>query len=298
MSASDPRKMALQIAGLRAGESQLPEEERVFYDPYAEFFFSEEIREHFKNVSVVRSERAKYEEMMPGVNGAVAARIRFMDELAKRETADGLRQLVIIGAGYDTRAYRFEEVKERVAVFEVDHPMTQAVKVDVIREIFGDLPDHVTYTPVVFGEDRMDQKLMESGYNPDLKSLFILEGLMMYIPPPAVDGLLQFIVNASGPGSGLAADCFSKAVVEGASPLKEARVLKQFVEEEGSSLMFGIEESEMGAFFESRGFHPVTTVTTEECKEKFFRGASKSRAVSEMFTFIHAVVDSEKKGER
>ncbi len=291
MSSRDPRKMALQIAGLRAGESRLPEDERVFHDPYAEYFFSDEVREQFRDVSAVRAERARYEEMLPGVNGAVAARIRFMDELLKRETSDGLRQLVIIGAGYDTRAYRFEEVKEQVAVFEVDHPVTQEVKIDVIRKIFGDLPDHVTYTPVIFGEDRLDQKLLENGFNPGLKTLFIVEGLLMYIPPPAVDGLLQFIVNASGPGSALTADCFSKTVVEGASPLKEARVLRQFVEKEGAPLMFGVEESEMAAFFENRGFHPVTIVTAEECKEKYFRGAGKIRTVSKMFNFIHAVVN-------
>ncbi|MCP4692068.1 MAG: SAM-dependent methyltransferase [Desulfobacterales bacterium] len=292
MSSIDPRKMALQIAGFRAGESQLPEDERVFYDPYAECFFSDEEREHFKDVSVVRTERAKYEAVMPGVPGAMAARVRFLDELLKREAADGLQQLVIIGAGYDTRAYRFEEVKEGVAVFEVDHPMTQAVKVDVIRKIFGALPDHVTYTPVIFGEERLDEKLIENGYDPGRKTLFILEGLTMYIPPPAMDGLLQFIVHASGPGSALAADCFSKAVVDGTSPLKEARVLRQFVENEGSQLMFGIEETEMEAFFENRGFHPVTALTPDDCKEKYFRGVSKNRTVSKMFTFVHAVVNS------
>jgi O-methyltransferase involved in polyketide biosynthesis len=51
--------------------------------------------------------------------------------------------VVIIGAGFDTRAYRFEDLKENVKVFEVDHPVTQQVKVAKINEIFGELPDHV-----------------------------------------------------------------------------------------------------------------------------------------------------------
>jgi hypothetical protein len=129
--------------------------------------------------------------------------------------AAGLNQLVIIGAGFDTRAYRFEEVKENLKVFEVDHPVTQQVKVEKIKEIFGELPDHVIYVPVVFGADRLDRKLLENGYEPKLKTLFIVEGLLMYVPPPAVDGLLSLIVNASGPGSSFVADYFSAAVIEG-----------------------------------------------------------------------------------
>ena len=71
--------------------------------------------------------------------------------------------MVIIGAGFDTRAYQFEDLKENVKVFEVDHPVTQQVKVLKIKEIFGELPDHVIYVPVVFGVDRLDRKLLEKG---------------------------------------------------------------------------------------------------------------------------------------
>jgi methyltransferase (TIGR00027 family) len=290
MNERDPRKMALQIAGLRASESHLPEDERVFYDPYAEYFFSDEIRESMNDVNEVRASIAQYEQMMPGVNGAIVARIRFIDEYLCDCVDDGIEQLVIIGAGYDTRAYRFNAIKEKVRVFEVDHPVTQKEKIEKIREIFGILPDHVTYVPVVFGVDRLDQKLIEMKYNPALKTLFIMEGLIMYIPPPAVDGLLAFVANASGPGSSFVSDYFSTAVVEGTSPLKEAQVLRQFVESEGAPLLFGIKDGDIEAFFEKRGFHRVTNVTPAACKEKYFKGASRERKVSPMFNFVHATV--------
>ena len=146
--------------------------------------------------------------------------------------------MVIIGAGFDTRAYRFEEVKENLKVFEVDHPVTQQVKVETIKEIFGALPDYLVYVPVVFGADRLDRKLLENGYNPKWRTLFIVEGLLMYVPPPAVDGLLSFVVNASAPGSSFAADYFSAAVIEGTSPLKEAQVLRQFDKRSSRTIIF------------------------------------------------------------
>ena len=292
MSERDPRKMAAQIAGVRAAETYLPENERVFQDPYAEYFLSEDERGDLSNLEKLRAGLAMYDQMMPGVNGAIVARIRFIDEYLLDCIKEGFKQVVIIGAGYDTRAYRFPEVKDNLKVFEVDHPATQQIKVLKIKEIFSALPDHVIYVPVIFGVDRLDKNLLENGYNPDLKTLFIVEGLLMYVPPPAVDGLLSFVVNASGPGSSLVADYFSDSVIEGTSPLKEAQVLRQFVENEGAPLQFGIEESKVEAFFKERGFQAVTNVTSASCKGKYFKDASCDRNVSPMFNFVHATVSS------
>jgi methyltransferase (TIGR00027 family) len=290
MSERDPRKMALQIAGLRASETCLPEGERVFHDPYAEYFLTDEMREGLRDLDQVRAAIAQYEQMMPGVNGAIVARIRFIDECLLECVADGFKQLVIIGAGYDTRAYRIEGVKENIKVFEVDHPATQLVKVEKIKEIFKKLPDHVEYVPVVFGSDRLDQKLFENDYNSRLKTLFVVEGLLMYIPPQAVDGLLSLVVNASGPGSTFVADYFNASVIDGTSPLKEAQVLRQFVEGEGAPLLFGIEEGKTEEFFEERGFSTVAGMTAAACKESYFKNASRDRTVSPMFNFVRATV--------
>lgn len=289
MGERDPRKMALQIAGLRANETHLPEAERVFTDPYAVYFFPEDVRNQAKDVAWVKAERAKYEAVMPGVNGAIVARIRYMDETVAAAAESGFAQLVIIGAGYDTRAHRIAGA-DKLRVFEIDHPETQAVKIRTIREIFGEAPGHVIYVPVIFGQDRLDEKLLASGYDPKQKTLFVAEGLLMYIPPPAVDGLLAFITRASAKGSALVADYFDTAVVAGTSPLKEAQVLRAFVESEGAPLQFGIPEETAEAFFQQRGFGEATRVTAPACKETYFRGDSRQRSVSSMFNFVYAVV--------
>lgn len=123
-----------------------------------------------------------------------------------------------------------------------------------------------------------------------MKTLFIVEGLLMYVTPPAVDGLLYFVVSCSGPGSAFVADYFSTSVVEGTSPLKEAQVLRQFVQSEGAPLQFGIQEGKIEEFFKVRGFQTVSNVTSASCKEKYFRNASCDRPVSPMFNYVHATV--------
>ena len=290
MTERDPRRMALQIAGLRANETHLPESERVFEDPYAEYFFPAEVRRMLQDPALVKAERAKYEALMPGVNGAIVARIKYIDECLVRLLGEGLQQLVIIGAGYDTRAYRIPGVREGVTVFEVDHPLTQETKIRTIREIFAELPDHVVFVPVVFGADRLDRKLVAHGYDPHRKTLFIIEGLLMYIPQPAVDALLAFVAKASGPGSAFVADYFEASVVAGTSPLPEARALKAFVEQEGSALQFGFEENGAEAYLKGRGFAAVDTINAAACKARYFPPASHARQVSTMFNFVKAVV--------
>ena len=288
MAERDPKKMALQIAGMRANETHLPEDERVFQDPYAEYFFPPEVRNMVKDTAWVKAERAKYEAVMPGVNGALAARVKYIDECLAQAIESGFRQLVIIGAGYDTRAYRVPGVKENLRVFEVDHPLTQKVKTDTIKEIFGQVPGHVTYLPMEFGRDRLDEKLVQAGYDVRQKTLFVVEGLLMYIPPPAVETLLAFIRSASGSGSALVADFFDTSVIDGTSPLTEAQVLRSFVEAEGAPLQFGIPEDRVEDFFKQRGFSKASRITTKWCKEKYFKGASRDRAVTPMFNFVYA----------
>lgn len=172
--------------------------------------------------------------------------------------------------------------------FEVDHPATQRVKTEVLREIFGDLPAHVAYVPMVFGEDRLDEKLFEAGFDSMQKTLFIVEGLLMYIPPPAVDGLLAFIRSNSAAGSSLVADVFDTTVVDGTSPLKEAQVLRSFVEGQGSPLRFGIPDETVETFFKQRGFRTVRRTTPAQCKKSYFNAASRNRSVSPMFQFVYA----------
>lgn len=292
MAGIDPRKMALQIAGLRAAESILSEPDKVFHDPYAIEFFGEDARKQLQTAEQAKAQIESYNQMMPGVNGAIVSRIRFIDEVVEQCLYNDFRQMVIIGAGYDTRAYRIDGVPEKIKVFEVDHPLTMETKIQTIVNLFDGLPDHVKFVPVVFGQDRMDQKLMEGGFQKGLKTLFIAEGLLMYISPQAVEGLLAFVTSASSIDSIFVADYFSADVVDGTSPLKEAKMLRKFVENEGSALQFGLKEGTALNFFIRRGFYNINLIPAPSLKDAYFRGESTKRQVSPMFNFVKAYVAS------
>ena len=90
--------------------------------------------------------------------GAIVARERYIDDYLQSCIDDGLEQLVILGAGYDSRAYRFEKLK-RVKVFEVDHPATQRVKVARLKEALGELPENVVFVPIDFTKETLERRL-------------------------------------------------------------------------------------------------------------------------------------------
>lgn len=286
-----PSKMAELIALHRVAESMLPEGVRICYDPYAVHFVDPETLEFArKNPEKVKAMRENYERLFPGLANSIRARVRYFDDFVKTSVDEGLEQLVVLGAGYDTRAYRIEGLN-KIKVFELDHPGTQGVKIEKVKKIFGRLPEHVVYVPVDFESEDMGQKLLENGYNRSQKTLFVMEGLVMYIPPEAVDETLSFIVKDSGKGSSILFDYYPQSLVGGTSDLEAAKNIKNFVSEQGEPLLFGIGEGTVEEFLSKRGFSQIQNVTSEDYKKAYFHGVNESRTVSNLLFFAHAVVN-------
>jgi methyltransferase (TIGR00027 family) len=281
--------MAEGIAIHRFVESAKPESERICYDPYAVRFLSPETMEAYKDPVKAKALHERYERLFPGLGNSIRARVRYFDDFIKSAISKGLEQLIILGAGYDTRAYRIDGMKGKVTVFEVDHPETLQAKMVKTKEIFGSLPDHVVYVPVDFHVERLGQRLMECGYNKSLKTLFVMEGLVMYLPLEAVDDILAFVIGNSGKGSAILFDYFTDSVIKGTCDA--GRNMKEFAEKAGEPLRFGIKEGSIEVFLMERGFSKIQNVTSDDYKKAYFHGANESRAVCNLLSFAHATIE-------
>lgn len=233
------------------------------YDPFAERFLSGSYRWFASNGILMKIGLSYAERVSPGARGWTVARHRFIDECLKQCVADGLDQLVILGAGYDARAYRMEELRHSVKVFEVDHSDTQQAKKAKLGKLLGFLPDFVVYVPVDFEKDRLDVSLLESGYDRNKRSLFIWEAVTMYLMPEAVDETLAFVANNSGSGSSIVMDYIFKSVLDGTCDLHGAAGFREQVKKRGDPLRFGIEEGAVEKFFTDRGFSILKNVTSD-----------------------------------
>ena len=264
------------IAVARAVESEKPEGVRVCYDPYAKKFLHPAFY-RFMRFFIVSGYA---ERTGKGVLGFLVARARYMDDLLQDCLNEGLQQLVILGAGYDSRAYRFEQLKKGVKVFEIDHPATQQVKMDKVKEVLGELPSHVTYVGVDFTTQTLEQRLPESGYDEQLKTLFIWEGVVMYLTPQSVDSTLGFIAHHAGADSQVVFDYIYTALLDGTVKHGEVSRMRRVRRVSGEGLTFAIPEETIEGFLTQRGFSRVKNVTSEDLKQMYFTGPNAKRRVA------------------
>ncbi len=265
---------ATGIAVMRAVESEKPADERICYDPYARRFIPAWMY-HVLGFFI----RSGYAEWRgPGVNGFLAARDRYIDDVLQGFLKENLQQLVILGAGYDSRAYRFDLT--HVRTFEVDHPATQQDKLVKVRAIFGKVPDHVCFVPVDFNTQTLAQRLLEAGYDSTLKTLFIWQGVTMYLNSEAVDATLDFVVKCSGPGSAIVFDYIYQNVLDGTRQQNEVANMRRYRFMTGEGLTFGIPLGMISPFLEAKGFIDVKDVSADDLTTMYCIGKNAGRAVA------------------
>ena len=133
----------------------------------------------------------------------------FADHLAKElMTADEYAavQGYILGAGMDTFAFREPESLSKHRVFEVDHPLTQADKLERIARAGWTAPDNLTFVPVDFTKDSLAERLIAAGFDPSAKSFFSWLGVTYYLSAEAIATMLSALSSICADGSSLVFD--------------------------------------------------------------------------------------------
>ena len=171
----------------------------------------------------------------------ITARTLHVDALLKQAVQDGIRQVVILGAGYDSRAYRLHDAMPGVTFFEADFPATQEDKLRRLTHILGTLPAWVRYAPIDFNKQTLKDVLQKAGYRTDTKTFFIWEGVVMYLEEAAVANTLRYIAKNSAPGSQVFFDYMYKPVVDGDFRYPYSQSLAERVRSVGEPWTYGLE---------------------------------------------------------
>jgi methyltransferase (TIGR00027 family) len=140
-------------------------------------------------------------------------RTKFIDERLKKAIAEGATQVVIMGAGWDTRAHRFSDLLRDARVFEVDQPATQNWKRRRVAQVIGPDPKNLTYLPIDFRHQTLADVLATAGYDPKQETFFIWEGVTMYLPEAAVRDTLRWIAQQA-PGSSVVFDFAYRGLID------------------------------------------------------------------------------------
>jgi methyltransferase (TIGR00027 family) len=189
MQEREPSQTALAVASYRAAH-QVLEGGRIFADPLALPILGVD-PDRFHEEPEFHAERR-------GIRFFVVARSRLAEDWLRRAVDErGVRQLVVLGAGLDTFAYR-NPFEGRLKVFEVDHPATQAWKRRRLEEAGIAIPESLTYTPVDFERDTLSDQLAKAGLDPHVRTVFTWLGVVPYLTQEAIASTLTQI--ASHPG--------------------------------------------------------------------------------------------------
>jgi methyltransferase (TIGR00027 family) len=169
------------------------------------------------DLPLIHALKRSYEEAMAdieiaGVVRAMIVRTRFIDDALERAVASGAEQVMILGAGFDSHAYRFAPLLKDLRVFEVDRPQTQAYKRERVRDVVGPAPANLTYVPVRFEQESLSDALNGAGYDFARRSFVIMEGVTMYLTDPELRGTLALLATHAA-GSSVAFDFVSSAMI-------------------------------------------------------------------------------------
>lgn len=272
------------VALMRAIEAQKPADVRVCDDPYARAFIS---GWSFALLKPVISS-SWYAGMAQGAVEFIIVRERYIDDCLKAALSAGLDQVVILGAGFDTRAYRIAGI-EKTRVFEVDHPATQASKLKGLKKVSDPLPAHVTFVPVDFNTQPLGERLLASGYDEHGKTMFLWQGVTYFLTADGVDSTLAFIAQHSGPGSTVIFDYFYNETLRDTKN-GYGKAMRRAARISGEAYMFGVDQGQIEPFLTQRGFRDVCNTTLEDLKPTYLVGSNAGRPIPAGVAIVSAIV--------
>jgi methyltransferase (TIGR00027 family) len=228
-----------------------------------------------------------------GIYEYVITRTKYIDAVFKRALAQSFDQVLLFGAGFDTRALRFQPAAQQTRVFELDAPITQQAKLQQYQKCGLDIPSNVAFIAIDFDKESLPNKLDMGGFQRGQKSLFVLEGLLMYLEPESVQATFRTIQTYAGRGSLVVFDYVRASVLRHENTLYGEAGVTQSVSSAGEQWRFGIEPEEVSSFVAAYGFQVSDHKNAKELEEMFFTDAN-GRLVGHI-NGTHCIVTAAKK---
>ncbi len=285
-----PSRTARFVALFRALETRLPEDERLFADPFAADFLDARLGAALAAARLPGTGPlvpAYIDRRWPGTRVSVVVRTRFIDQALEQAVDDGVGQVVLLGAGFDARAYRLDAAKGS-RVYEVDAPETQALKRAAIEARLGSSPANVAWVAVDFERDDLAASLGSAGLDPEAPAFFVWEGVTPYLTADAVDATLRAIASVAAPSSRLVFTYLDRAGLEGAKRMQGAGASASAAARVGEPFQFGLDPTEVPAFLAERGFELVEQATSAELAARFLHPLGRRPPVSPFYNVVLA----------
>jgi methyltransferase (TIGR00027 family) len=269
-------RTAEQNALFRALESSLPEGRRILEDPLARAFLTWPLSLVARLAAVPGFREFVpwfIDHRWPGVRSSVVARTRLIDDAIADSLAEQIEQFVILGAGFDSRAYRLPGLRH-ITIFEVDHPDTQAAKRKVLERMRSGLPKQVRFVASDFAQRDLESGMAAAGYRESARTFVLWEGVTNYLTEAAVDATLGWCSHASA-GSMLLFTYIHRDVLTKPGAFIGTKKLFASLEKVGEKLTFGVEPSKLPELLGKHGMSLEKDLGAAEYRKIYFKEAAR-----------------------
>ena len=207
-------------------------------------------------------------------------RAAYTEKALKAAILTGTKQYVILGAGMDTFAFRETEFLSKYRVFEVDHPLTQADKLERIARTGWTVPDNLTFVLTDFTKDSLAERLITADFDPSAKSFFSWLGVTYYLPLEAIDTMLSALSGLCADGSTLVFDYPDENFFDAAERRVQNTIM--MAKAGGEPMQSAFSYSELEKLLEKHGFLIYELLTPDDIQRDVI-----DKAGSEMKAFEH-----------
>lgn len=208
-----------------------------------------------------------------GIYEYVIARTKYFDSVFTEVLERRFDQIVIFGAGFDSRTLRFSKLNKGTLVFELDAPITQQEKLKAYQSKKLVIPENLVFVPIDFNKESLGEKTTCAGFVAGKKSLFLLEGMTMYLSQDAVESTFRFISDISGTGSLIVFDYIYAGVIRKENKYYGERDIYKTVAAAGEEWMFCLDENEVERFLNKYGFQQKDHSSKQELEIRYFRNS-------------------------
>ena len=214
-------------------------------------------------------------------------RAAYTERALKTSVRTGAKQYVILGAGLDTFAFRETEFLSKYRVFEVDHPLTQADKLERITRAGWTVPDNLTFVSVDFTKDSLAEQLIAAGFDPSVKSFFSWLGVTYYLSREAIDAMLSSLSELCADGSSLVFDYPDEDFFDALEPRVQNTI--RMAKAGGEPMKTAFSYSELETLLEKHGFLIYELLTPDDIQRDIIDKAGADMKAFEHVNYCLAV---------
>lgn len=218
------------------------------------------------------------------------SRARYAEDCLELAIKHGVEQYIILGAGMETFAFRKLEMMERLHVYEVDHPATQAFKQQRLSELGWEIPSHLEFVPVDFSKEKLADVLKRSSYDPDKNAFFSWLGVTYYLSKGTVLDTLRSIRAIAPRESTVVFDYIDSEGFDPAKAAKRMQLMQAIVERVGEPMKAHFDPATLGKELGAIDLRLEENLSPTEIEERYFKNRTDDYHAFEHVHFAWAAV--------